>query len=159
VLGNVNGQGRRREWLVQNFCQTVEAACPTIATFCDPTLGQDQPCGIEVARAHPTDLLCTHDAAFFQNLEVLHHRRKRYRKWPRQLTHRCRTVAEPVEDRTPRGVAERMENAIDDDFVQHQLQHPALTAGCQSPFYAVRRCVTGPIAPGRVCEKMPQGSA
>jgi hypothetical protein len=58
-------------WLGEQIAETAEAVLPHRPAILNPLLRCIQPLGIDAAGAYPSDFFGTHQAGFFEDLQVL----------------------------------------------------------------------------------------
>jgi len=63
---------RRRDGLGQDLAEAVEGVGPQGPPLGDPAVDLGEGADIELATAHPADLLGAHDAGRLEHLDVLH---------------------------------------------------------------------------------------
>jgi hypothetical protein len=99
--------------LCQQFSQTVESFLPERASIGDPAFGHGEPLRFNAAGANSAGLFSAHQAAFFEDLQVLHDSRQSDGQRFGQSGNRNRALAQTLDDRTTSRIAERMEDTVD----------------------------------------------
>src|ERR1035441_9404236 len=99
--------------LSKQITQPVKAAFPHRVAIGEPLLRHGKAAGSEAASAYPADLFGLYEAAFLQHLQVLDDRSQRDGEGLRQPRNRYWSLAEFLQNCPARGIAERVEDAVD----------------------------------------------
>ena len=102
-LGGIGGLGG------EEVAESVEPALGGRALLPEPGLGEPEAGGLGLVAADPADLLGPHEAGRLEHLQVLEHGGHGHGQGLGQLGDRCGAADEALDERTPRGIRERLE--------------------------------------------------
>ena len=95
------------------LAKALELALPARAPRADPLLDRPQRRRLDPAGPHTPDLVGADEAARLEHVKVLYHRRQRHRQRLGELADRCRSVAQPLDDRPSMRIRQRVKDPID----------------------------------------------
>lgn len=90
--------------------ELIETTFPVRALLVEPGLSPPQWRRDDVIGPHAPGLAGLHEAAVLEDVEVLGEGRQRHPEWPGEFGDRCRSAAQPLENRTPRRIAQPLED-------------------------------------------------
>jgi len=98
--------------LGEDRAESIEASLPGRPPLLDPAARDRQRAAVDLAGPDAADLLGPDEPARLEDGDVLEDGRQRHRERLRQLAHRHRPAAEPLDDRAPGRVGEGLEDEI-----------------------------------------------
>src|ERR671923_2447360 len=86
------------------LAKALEPALPARAPRADPLLDRPQRRRLDPAGPHAPDFVRADEAARFEYVKVLYHRRQRHRQGPGGFADRCGSAAQPLDDHPSIGI-------------------------------------------------------
>ena len=107
----------------EEIAEAVEAFLPEGAALFDPLFGYGQASGFDAAGADSADFFGVHQAAFFQDLQVLNDGGEGYVERSCEARYGNGAFAQFLDDGAARGVAECLEDAVDAGLLIEHLAY------------------------------------
>ena len=114
------------------FAEPIKAAFPGGAPLGDPVFGGPERGSFDMAGTHAADFFGAHQAAGFEDFEVLHDRRQGHVERLSELADRSGSAAQPLDHDQSGGIRQRLEDATERcSLVKHFLKYCPMRRLCQ----------------------------